>query len=275
MAFYTDGVVPWNSLDNNTRAPLASELENGYPCGEADQQLFNWAAGWPVGNIWNMILQSGITPDTDKLLDLSRAVQSSKVKYTVAGGSANAITAALSPAPVSYNVGIEINVKINTANTGAVTINLNGLGAVSVVDRVGSPLAAGDLTANEIVKMIYDGTRFRLLRLSDKGNQNIATSGWIKLGGGLIMQWGGFVGVTQGTNLLDGVYESDEFLVTWPITFPTAALQLVAGCGTDVGGVGQQEQAWFGAVGQSTGNARVACRTNNAVLNGSYIIFGH
>lgn len=25
MAFYTDGVVPWNSLDDNTRAPLASE----------------------------------------------------------------------------------------------------------------------------------------------------------------------------------------------------------------------------------------------------------
>lgn len=275
MAFYTDGVVPWNSLDNNTRAPLASELENGYPCGEADQQLFNWTAGWPVGNIWNMILQSGITPDTDKLLDLSRAVQSSKVKYTVAGGSANAITAALSPAPVSYTVGIEINVKINTANTGPVTINLNGLGAVDVVDRIGAALAAGDFVANEVVKMVYDGTRFRLIRLSDKGNQSIASAGWVKLGGGLIMQWGGFSGTTQSANVNSGVYESNSISVSWPIAFPNAALQVVSGTGTDVVGIGLQEQAWFYTKSVSGGGAFVACRQSGATIGGSFIVFGH
>ena len=157
MAFYTDGVVPWNSLDNNTRAPLSSELEGGYPCGEADQELFNWTAGWPIGNIWNMILQSGITPDTDKLLDLARAVQSGKVNYAVAGGTANAITASLSPVPASLTEGMQIRLKVQTANTGAATLNLNGLGAVTITSIGGGALNAGDLQPG-YATLIYSGT---------------------------------------------------------------------------------------------------------------------
>lgn len=158
MAFYTDGVVPWNSLDDNTRGPLASELESGYPCGDADQQLFNWTAGWPVGNIWNMILQSGITPDTDKLLDLARAVQSGKVNYAVAAGTANALTAALSPVPASLTVGMHVTVLVSTTNTDAATLNLNGLGAKPIVTATGSALSAGDLPAGMPVALVYSGT---------------------------------------------------------------------------------------------------------------------
>lgn len=74
MAFYTKGVVPWNSLDDNTRGPLTSELENGYPCGEADQQLFNWTAGYPVGQIYNVLLDAGVTPDYSDLTQLKSAL---------------------------------------------------------------------------------------------------------------------------------------------------------------------------------------------------------
>lgn len=74
MGFYTKGVVPWNSLDNNTRGPLASELENGYPCGEADQKLFNWAVGYPVGQIYNVLLDAGITPVFSDLTQLRVAL---------------------------------------------------------------------------------------------------------------------------------------------------------------------------------------------------------
>jgi len=132
MAFYTDGFVPWNSLDNNTRAPLSSELEGGYPCGEADQELFNWTAGWPIGNIWNMLLESGITPDVDKLLDLARAIQTGKVNYATSAGTANALTAALSPVPQSITTGMVIRLKISTSNTDVATLNLNGLGAAPI-----------------------------------------------------------------------------------------------------------------------------------------------
>lgn len=162
MAFYTDGVVPWNSLDDNTRAPLASELESGYPCGEADQQLFNWTAGWPIGNIWNMILQSGITPDPDKLLDLARAVQAGKVTYGAAAGTANALTLALSPTPASLTVGMVVGVLIATENTGAATLNVNGAGALPIRTMGGNAIQRGDLLAGAIVHLVYTGTAWLL-----------------------------------------------------------------------------------------------------------------
>ncbi|MGN7829740.1 glycine-rich domain-containing protein [Agrobacterium radiobacter] len=164
MAFYTDGVPAWNSLDDNTRAPLASELEDGYPCGEADQELFNWTAGWPIGNIWNMLLQSGITPDTDKLLDLARAVQAGKVNYAAIGGSANALTMTLSPAPASWSVliGTPIRGIITTTNTGACTLNVNGLGAKPIKIDNGSDPIAGDLKSGSVAVFIYDGTNVQI-----------------------------------------------------------------------------------------------------------------
>jgi hypothetical protein len=76
MAFYTKGSIPWNSLNDNTRGPLASELEGGYPCGEADQQLFNWTTGYPVGQIYNVILEAGLTPDFTDLTQLNGALSS-------------------------------------------------------------------------------------------------------------------------------------------------------------------------------------------------------
>ena len=61
MAVFTKGIVPWNSLDDNTRLPLTSELESGYPCGQADQQLFNFTAGYSWGQVHNVIVSAGLT----------------------------------------------------------------------------------------------------------------------------------------------------------------------------------------------------------------------
>jgi len=110
-----------------------------------------------------MILQSGITPDTDKLLDLARAIQSGKVNYAVAGGTANALTATLSPAPASLTVGMEISVRIATSNTGPATLNINGTGAEPIVRGNNQPLVGGELSG--IARFIWDGTSFQMASL--------------------------------------------------------------------------------------------------------------
>lgn len=161
MTVYNDGVVPWNSLDDNTRLPQTSELESGYPCGEADQQLFNWTAGWSIGNIWNMILQSGIVPSVSKLLDLARAIQSGKVNFAASAGTANALTATLSPVPASLPAGMSVLLNITTPNTGAATLNLNGLGVKPIVNIFGAALSGGELMG--LVRLDYDGTQWRAL----------------------------------------------------------------------------------------------------------------
>ena len=75
MAVFTKGIVPWNSLDDNTRLPLTSELESGYPCGQADQQLFNFTAGYSWGQVHNVIVSAGLTVDRSNLLQLGSALQ--------------------------------------------------------------------------------------------------------------------------------------------------------------------------------------------------------
>lgn len=93
-----------------------------------------------------------------------------QVPYTQAAGSANAYTASLSPALTAYTEGVAIAVKINAANTGASTININGLGAKSIRDPRGNTLPAGKLTAGSIYTLRYNGTNFILQGEGTTGN---------------------------------------------------------------------------------------------------------
>jgi hypothetical protein len=82
-----------------------------------------------------------------------------------AGGTADAITVALTPAPVSYFNDMTIVLKIASTNTGTTTLNVNGLGLKDVYKVSGGslvPLVAGDLTAGAYYTVRYDGTQFVL-----------------------------------------------------------------------------------------------------------------
>ncbi len=78
--------------------------------------------------------------------------------YGVTSGSANTYTLTLSPAPAAYVDGMGIVVKINAANTGASTINVNGLGAKAIVDGKGNALAAAKLRLNGTYSLKYNST---------------------------------------------------------------------------------------------------------------------
>lgn len=93
-----------------------------------------------------------------------------QVPYAQAAGSANAYTASLTPALTAYTEGAAIAVKINAANTGASTININGLGVKSIRDPRGNTLPAGKLTAGSIYTLRYNGTNFILQGEGASGN---------------------------------------------------------------------------------------------------------
>ena len=75
--------------------------------------------------------------------------------YVVAGGTANAITVTLNPAPSVYADGMRIAIRIVNINTGATTINVNGLGAKNVFTTKGESLIGSTLTAGCIYEFIY------------------------------------------------------------------------------------------------------------------------
>lgn len=63
----------------------------------------------------------------------------------------------------AYATGQKFSFKANTINTGAATLNVNSLGAKTIKKNYNSDLADGDIAANQLVEVIYDGTNFQLL----------------------------------------------------------------------------------------------------------------
>ena len=85
-----------------------------------------------------------------------------RVTYVADTGAADAYVVTLPYAPPAYVAGLRFVMKAATLNTGASTINVNALGAKTIKRFDGSALVAGDILANAIVNMIYDGTSFCL-----------------------------------------------------------------------------------------------------------------
>lgn len=89
-------------------------------------------------------------------------VQSSAAKVITVGGTADVITGSLSPTLTAYVTGDMFSFVVGSTNTTNVTINLDGLGAKAVTNGT-TALVAGELTANRVAIVQYDGTRFQLL----------------------------------------------------------------------------------------------------------------
>lgn len=65
-----------------------------------------------------------------------------------------------------YVTGATYSFVVPNTNTGAVTISIDGLGAKEITYAGSVPLFAGQLVANTIVVIQYDGTRFQLMQSS-------------------------------------------------------------------------------------------------------------
>lgn len=82
--------------------------------------------------------------------------------YTATG--TNTITFSTTPTFSSYVSGQRFWIKAAGANTGAVTINVNSLGAKNVYKSGATALGAGDIpAANACFCVVYDGTQFQIL----------------------------------------------------------------------------------------------------------------
>lgn len=80
--------------------------------------------------------------------------------YNTASGT-NTYTVSI-PEVRAYTAGLRLNVRFTNANTGNSTINVNSLGARSIVKLGNIQLAAGDITANSVITLVFDGTNFQV-----------------------------------------------------------------------------------------------------------------
>lgn len=128
-------------------------FDTAYP-----QILANLAAGnEPVA-----IIDSNFTPVYAGLLLLNTFSN-----YYADSGAANAYAVTITARQsVTLAVGLSVQFLAANANTGASTLNVNGTGAKSILRPDGGPLQAGDIPSNGIVSVMYDGTQYLLLSVS-------------------------------------------------------------------------------------------------------------
>ena len=85
------------------------------------------------------------------------------VDYAADTASNDTYVITLSPAPGSYTAGMVIAFLATTANTGACTINVNGLGAKNLKMLNNQDPGNDYIEAASIVVAVYDGTSFQII----------------------------------------------------------------------------------------------------------------
>jgi hypothetical protein len=109
-------------------------------------------------------------------------VQSSFGSFLTVSGT-DTITATVSPSLTAYAAGQMFAFVAANTNTGAVTINISSLGAKAITKTGNTALTAGDLTANYLFVVVYDGTQFQVVGVSATTFTNLTISGVLTLSG--------------------------------------------------------------------------------------------
>lgn len=125
---------------------------------QIDQQLQMTGASDAQRRITNVGDPAGINDAVN-----TSTLQKGSLSYALASGSGGNYLVTLSPAPTAYSIGMIVNFKSNHANTGAATLKVGTLAAVSIKTGVTSDLTSGDILNNQMVSVMYDGTNFQLL----------------------------------------------------------------------------------------------------------------
>lgn len=103
------------------------------------------------------------TPTTRVSVGSTNVTVSASVNYAADAQASDTYVITLSPVPVAYVEGMQVIFKANTANTGAATLNVNSLGAKTIVKAVSTALSNNDILAGMMCLCVYDGTNFILM----------------------------------------------------------------------------------------------------------------
>jgi hypothetical protein len=167
------------------------------------------------------------------------SIQNNSFSYAADVGSANTLSATLTPAP-AYTAGMTVFIKVAANNTGASTVNLNGLGAKNIKRCDLTDVLAGNLAAGMIAELCYDGTQFQLInpvQLSQKTTTEITSSGTFTVPAGVyslyVEAWGGggAGGGSQSGGVQGGGGGSGAYAAGYVPTTPGATFTVTIGAG--------------------------------------------
>lgn len=95
-------------------------------------------------------------------IDYNAVHQWGQELYAASSAGTDTYAITLTPSPVSYYAGMVVRFKADVANTGAATLNVNGIGAAAI-QLSGSTLPDNTIAANQFVTVIHDGTQWQMV----------------------------------------------------------------------------------------------------------------
>lgn len=132
-----------------------------------------------------------------------KSIENKTIPYATASGT-NSYTVTINGI-TAYTDGLTVRVKIGNASTGASSLNINGLGAKTILDSLGNAITSGGLKAGLPYQLCYNGTNFIVL---GKGGGGDATAAQLLLGKKATVDSGQIVGTLDLTNLVTGNIKS-------------------------------------------------------------------
>lgn len=153
----SSGSTSNSTLFNNTLSDIATALTNSVAAnGEtpitADQPMSNYKHTG-VGSATARTNYCTAAQSQDNTFDWLSSVSGT-----------DTITASNAINPGAYAAGQTFRFISAGANTGAVTLNVNSLGAKAIKKDGTAALVAGDIPSGAVVEVVYDGTNFQLVR---------------------------------------------------------------------------------------------------------------
>lgn len=188
----TAGTTITTTWANNTLNDIATALTQSV---SSDGQT-TWTGDMVAGNNKITGLANGSAADDSATIG---QVQGNTFAMLGAVSGADTITATASPPITAYATGQTFRFVSAGANTGAVTLALNGLVAKAVTKTGATALAAGDIPSGAVVEVIYDGTQFQMLGLASTGSPTF--TGTVTIGASTANQ-------TISTNITETVTSS-------------------------------------------------------------------
>jgi len=167
-------------------------------------------------------------------------IQNNSFSYAIDAGSANNLSITLTPSPSGYTDGMSVFVKVAANNTGASTINVNGLGSKNIKRCDLTDPLAGNLAEGMIAELHYDGTQFQLMnpvQLSQKTAIEITSSETFTTPAGVyslyVEAWGagGAGGGSTDGGVTGGGGGAGAYAAGWVPTYPGQTFTVTIGAG--------------------------------------------
>lgn len=155
-----NGTIAWQPLTSITY-PVGSIPANALKKGADDTKEYFLGSmlgvvGYVdlVGSIKDTYLQNRIVKQSNLRFDYDF--------YAADTGVINAYAVSFTPVCRGYLAGLKVYFKAANTNSGASTLNIDGLGTVAIKTQAGHDLSANTIVAGGIYCVIHDGTNFQM-----------------------------------------------------------------------------------------------------------------